>query len=163
MSRLRAGVVVLSVVLSACSGPPATLKRITTACGLLSSPRAGFHLGEGLVPVEYNYGGLEQTFYACEFNRGKETLLRLSVREFVAGDLRPVDFVSDAARRSRARTTDIAGVGDAAVSYRRGRGTVVLVAAKKAGPNVRLVSLDAVGPFSAGRLAALGAVVLDRL
>jgi hypothetical protein len=163
MSRLWAGVTALLLVLSACSGPPPPLERITAACALLSSPKAGFYLGRDLVPVEYNYGGLEETFYSCDFNRGNETLLRLSVREFSARDLKPQDFIGDVARRSRVQTTNVTGVGDAAVSYERGKGTVVLAAAKKAGPNVRLVSLDAVGPFSADRLAVLGSMVMARL
>lgn len=163
MSRLWAGLAALLLALTACAGPHPPLNRITAACSLLASPAADLHLSHDLIPVERNLGGLNETLYACDYNRGSKPVLGLVVREFVSRGLDPQYLIASIGRRSRAQTTNVAGVGDAAIFYEQGRGFAVLATAKQAGPNIRLVTFGAYEPISANRLAILGAMVMDQL
>jgi hypothetical protein len=164
MSRAWAGVLaVLVLVLSACAGPAQPpLARITGACPLLVSVEAGLLLGTDLVPVENNFGGVNETLYSCSYTRDKHVIVDFSVSEFYSRGIDPAGLISSVTRR--AKTTPVPGVGEAAVSYERvTSGVFVLMAAKKAGPNLRLISFEAASPYSSNRLAALASIAMSRL
>lgn len=153
-------------LLPACAGPPPRpVERITGACPLLTSLQTGFYLDPSLIPVESNFGGVNETLYSCTYMRGKQVVVDFVVREFPSRGVDPTNLILSVGRRSRAETTPIAGVGDAAIQYdEKNAGVAVLVAVKRSGPNnLRLISFDAVKPFSGDRLAALGAIAMARL
>jgi hypothetical protein len=165
MSRAWASVLaVLALVLSACAGPPRQpLARITGACPLLVSVETGFYLDNDLVPVEHNYGGINETVYACDYNRDNKPVVGMIVSEFPSRGQTATDLINSIVRRSRVETTPIAGVGDAAVFYEQKAGFAVFAAAKRSGPNIRVISFSALKPFASYRLAALGAIAMARL
>jgi hypothetical protein len=155
---------VLALVLSACAGPARRpLARITSACPLLVSAQTGFYLDNDLIPVEHNFGGVNETFYTCDYNRGDKPVFGMIVREFPGRGQNATDLINSIVRRSPVATTPIAGVGEAAVFYERNADFAVFAAAKMAGPNIRAVSFSAQKPFAGYRLAALGAIVMARL
>jgi hypothetical protein len=156
--------VALALLLSACAGSPRQpLARITGACPLLVSVETGFYLDPDLVPVEGNFGGVNETFYACDYNRGGEPVLGMFVREFPSRGLTATDLINSIVRRSGVATTPVAGVGEAAVFYEQKGGFAVFAAAKKSGPNVRVISFSTVEPIARYRLIALGAIAMARL
>jgi len=165
MSRAWAGVLAaLALVLSACAGPARQpLARITGACPLLVSAETGFYLDPDLVPVEHNFGGINETVYSCDYNRDNEPVIGMIVSEFPSRGQTATDLINSIVRRSRVQTTPIAGVGEAAVFYQQKAGFAVFAAAKKAGPNIRVVSFSTVKPFAGYRLVALGAIAMARL
>ncbi|MET0237029.1 MAG: hypothetical protein ABW224_20435 [Kibdelosporangium sp.] len=166
MSRRWAGLLAaVAILLSACSSPARPpLERITGACPLLIAPEIKFFLGSGLLAVEHNFGGVNETLYSCSYTRDNRIVFDFNIREFPAPGSDPASVVSSIGRRSRLTTTPIVGVGEAAIYYEQPATHVaVLVAVKRSGPNLRLISFDAVTPFSSSRLAALGAIVMARI
>jgi hypothetical protein len=165
MSRAWAGVLaVLALVLSACAAPARPpLDRITGACQLLLTVEAGIYLDPGLVPVEHNFGGADETLYVCDYNRDDKTVFGLIVREFPSQGLGPADLINSIGRRGRVRTTPVAGVGEAAAYFEPEPGFAAFAAAKKSGPNLRAISMSAPEPFSSNRFAVLAAIVMARL
>jgi hypothetical protein len=150
------------LTLSSCAGPHPPLARITGACVLLASPQAALYLGDDLVPVEHNYGGLTETLYSCDFTRGDRLVLSLTVQEVADRRRQPKDYIENIRRRNRVQTPAATGVGDAAVFYLRGSGFGVFVTAKRAGANIRLATFDANESFSPSRLATLASMVMDQ-
>lgn len=130
---------------------------------MLVSAETGFYLDPDLVPVEHNFGGVNETFYSCDYNRGDKPVFGMIVREFPSRGQTAADLINSIARRGRVETTPIAGVGEAAVYFEQKSGFVVFAAAKMAGPNIRAISFSATKPFADYRLAALGAIAMARL
>jgi hypothetical protein len=164
MSRvLAATLAVLALLLSACAGSPRPLTRITAACPLLLSVETGFYLDSDLVPVEQDYGGANETLYACDYKRGAEPIVGLIVREFPLPGLTAAEFIESTIRRGTGfDTIPLPGVGEAAIFLKHADLTG-LVAAKRSGPNMRVISFNAAERFDGYRLAALAAIVMARL
>jgi hypothetical protein len=164
MSRVWAGVLtVAALVLSACAapaGPP--LARITGACPLLVSVETGFYLAPDLVPVEGNFSDVNETFHVCDYKRGANPVLGMFVSEFPSRGRTPADSINSIARRNGWEPTPIAGVGEAAAFFDQ-EDFAVLIAVKTSGPNLRMISFNAVKSMASYQLAALGAIAMARL
>lgn len=152
----------LTILLSGCAATE-PVERLSAACPLLANPQAGFYLESGLVVTE----GPQQSdtpVYACEYRRGNEIVFGFSVTEVPARGQTPTTLINSIARRARARTTNIDGLGDAAVYYElQRRRFAVLTVAKQSDANIRVIALNGQMPFSQTRLSALASIVLRQV
>jgi hypothetical protein len=102
--------------------------------------------------------------YRCAYNRGSTTALELIAREFPAsGSTAAATAIDTVGKSSKAKTTPVTGVGEAAVFYPIPEGGVVLAGAKVSGDKVRLIALTGPKVLPQDKLTTIAATIMDRM
>lgn len=150
--------------------PTSAPAKLTAACPLVPAEDLTRLLNNGkpgstLTPTEGtpedDDGG---KIYKCSYGKGSTVALELVAREFPAQGRTAASSIDAVAKNSKAKTTNVPGVGEAAVFYPTADGTsVVLAGAKLSGETLRMVVLAGPKVLPQDRLANVAAFALDRL
>jgi hypothetical protein len=151
-----------ALLVSGCSyGKP--VESLSAACPLLAGPDAQLYLGEGIIAAEQspdaNGMGL-----GCKYQQGDKVVLTLDVQELPARNRTPAGMVVIEGRSMRSSSTEIDGLGDAAMYYEvRRRNLSMLAVAKRKGSTIRVMYISGDLSTSPHRLGALAAIALQHL
>jgi hypothetical protein len=142
---------------------------LTKACPLLSNDDLTRLLNNGkdakLTPAEAAPEDDEGTkIYKCTYGRGGTTALELVARQFPANGRTAAAAIDAIGKASKATTSPVTGVGEAAVFYPTSDGKgVVLAGAKMSGADLRVAVLSGPKVLPQDKLTAVAAAVMERL